>query len=117
MGFLSGLMNGVANALTGASLEEASKSSPASPGVYKIYLDGRLMKIGKAEWKAGIRWRMQQYWRGDSTAGFHGAEIYRNRSRIRVTWTLCSADECRRVEVEQQEQAGGIANLPWCERS
>jgi hypothetical protein len=57
MGLFDGLVKNLGAALAGVSL------------------DGKLVNVGKAEWKAGIRWRMQQYWQGDSTAGRYGPEI------------------------------------------
>lgn len=99
MGLFDGLVKNLGAALAGVSL------------------DGKLVKVGKAEWKAGIRWRMQQYWRGDSTAGRYGPEIYENRRNIKVYRELCSPEECRNLEIQQQDQAGGISNLPWCDRA
>ncbi|WP_280770727.1 hypothetical protein [Salipaludibacillus daqingensis] len=100
------------------SLEEATKSAPRRTGVYKLYLNGKLMKVGKATRKEGIRWRMQQYWRGDSTAGKkHGRDIQDNRERISVQWVICSKDNCRELEIKLQNQVGGIDNLPWCDRA
>ena len=76
------------------------------------------MKVGKAEWKEGIRWRMKQDWRGDSTAGKnHGPTIYANRHNISVQWIICPKEKCRELEIKLQNQAGGIENLPWCDRS
>ncbi|HEX3047210.1 MAG TPA: hypothetical protein VHY08_20820 [Bacillota bacterium] len=117
MGFFDNLGSMVKNlGFNAVSLEEAQRSAPQQTGVYKLFLNGRLMKVGKAAWDAGIRWRMQQYWRGDSTAGSYGSEIYKNRKDITVSWILCPKDKCRAIELNQIQSAGGIDNLPWCER-
>lgn len=118
-GVLKSLVTVVKSNIGGsASLEEAAREAPKSTGVYKLYLNGNLMKVGKAEWREGIRWRMQQYWRGDSTAGNnHGRSIYENRDRITAQWIVCPKEKCRELEVKLQNQAGGIDNLPWCDRT
>jgi hypothetical protein len=114
MGLFDRLMRASGSAV---SLEEAARSAPSSTGIYKLYLKGRLMKVGKAEWKAGIRWRMQQYWRGDSTAGIHGSQIYSHREHVTVSWRELPANQCREAERQAIENAGGIERLPWCERT
>ena len=109
-------MSAATKALSGMSLEEAARTAPRQTGVYKLYLDGKLMKVGKAEWEGGIRWRMQQYWRGDHTAGISEPEISANRGRVRVVWSLVAVEGCRELEVQMIDLAGGISNLAWCHR-
>lgn len=100
--------------VVGVSLKEAATSAPRGTGVYTLYLNGQRMKIGKAAWKAGLRWRLQQYWRGDATAGRFRKEITANRDNIRVVWEAFEAADCRQAELASMRAAGGVANLPWC---
>lgn len=118
MSFLNKMMGFLKSAIgAGVPLKEAAKTAPVQTGVYKLYLNGRLMKIGKAEWEKGIRWRMQQYWRGDrTTAGPYRQEIISNRDNITASWILCPKGECRALEKKQIDEAGGVGNLPWCRR-
>ena len=70
----------------------------------------------KATWGAEIRWRMQPYWRGNSTSGKFAQEIFSNRENITVQWVLCPKEKCRELEIKLQSQAGGIQNLTCCDR-
>lgn len=95
-------------------LEEAAKNAPLCPGVYKLYLSGRLMRVGRAVKGDGLGWKMRQYWIGSlPLPGPRVREIHASRDKIRVTWTLCPASRCREVQLEQIALAGGAENLPW----
>lgn len=116
MGFFGGLLRAAGGAFGRVTLKEAARSAPRETGIYMLYLNGRLMKVGKVEWKEGIRWRMQQYWRGDSTAGVHRSDIYKNREKVFVSWRLMPASTCREAEKREIQNAGGVSKLPWSER-
>lgn len=67
---------------SGTSLKVATKSAPNSMGCYKIFLNGSLKYVGKAE--DGIRKRFVQYYNG-TTAHYPSAQkIYEHRDEICV---------------------------------
>ena len=84
---------------SGTSLKVATKSAPNSMGCYKIFLNGSLKYVGKAE--DGIRKRFVQYYNG-TTAHYPSAQkIYEHRDEISVAWVvLQSRQECRDTEAE-----------------
>lgn len=101
-----------------ASLRAAylDKKAPDTPGVYKVYYQNQLMKVGKAE--GGLRKRFSDYYRGSAggTAGLkHITE--NNRDDIKVSWKLCKRNECRALEVQWYNEAISAGeSLPWSER-
>lgn len=107
MGFLGDLMKGMAEGV-GASvgrvpLREAKSSAPDSMGCYKIYCDGGLKYVGKAE--DGLRKRFVQYYNGTTAHYSSGRKIYENRDSIKVSWLVCKTrDECRSVEAQWIKQ-------------
>jgi hypothetical protein len=92
MGFLGDLIAGVAKAagVGRCSLKAAYEGqAPNRSGVYKVYYEGQLMKVGKAE--DGLRKRFSDYYRGTSggTAGLSYIDE-NNRDEITVSWMECS---------------------------
>lgn len=74
-------------------------------GVYALYEDGNLMKIGKAVY-GGIFKRMGQYYRGDKTGGLKTYINKQNRDNIVIKYfNLKSAEECWAAERYLQAQA------------
>ena len=98
-------------------LRYAQETAPAETGVYRLYLDGELMKVGKATYKGGLRWRLKQYWNGHpDTAGPARQIIQERKDDVRVSWTLCTRGECRDLETAMFDEAGGAWFLPWAVR-
>lgn len=121
MGLLDNLRNNVKKqpSLNGASsLKEAylEKKAPKDPGVYKVFYQGQLMKVGKAE--DGLRKRFSDYYR-TKEGGTAGLKFITkdNRNNVQVTWTVCKKNECRMREEELYNKAKrGGEELPWSER-
>lgn len=92
----------------GCSTEETKKK-----GVYALFYQDELKKIGKATDKYGIFHRMSQYYRGDKTGGL--TEINEgNRDKIKVLYFNLSEDECwfaeRRLQVIAHDYGEA---MPW----
>ena len=120
MGFLGEMISSLFGMAFGGntSLRAAyvDKRAPQAPGVYKIYLDGQLMKVGKAE--NGLRKRFSDYYRGvdGGTAGLYHITD-ENRDRVMVRWQECSIGECRRIEKDWYDEAERRGeDMPWSSR-
>lgn len=105
MSLLGDLFSALGN-LTGtgkAKLSEAKSSAPNKMGCYRIYYQGRLVYVGKAE--DGIRKRFVQYYNG-TTAHYPSAQnIFEHRDEITVSWqVLGSREACRSTERRWIEQ-------------
>ena len=95
-------------------LSQAVKNAKNETGVYIIYLDGQVMKCGRAAYSQGIRWRMQQYYnlKYDSRAQ-HGdcwAIDDSNRDRVMVSWQCCPVAVCKELEYKLFKKYG---KGPW----
>lgn len=99
-GFGKNLFSSLNKTLTQKSkmpLEEAARNAPDKMGCYKLYCDGALKYVGKAEY--GLRHRFVQYYNGTTTGYSSGRMIYENRDRIIASWTICrTSAECRSLE-------------------
>ena len=97
LGLISGLAESSGASIGKIPLKEAKSSAPNEMGCYKIYCDGGLKYVGKAE--DGIRKRFVQYYNG-TTAHYPSAKkIYENRDRIKVSWVICKTrEQCRSLE-------------------
>ena len=107
---LGGVIGGaLAKGLSMKSLKNATKDAPNSMGCYKIYLNGSLKYVGKAE--DGLRKRFVQYYNG-TTAHYSSAQkIYEHRDKLMVSWVvLSSGSECRKTEAEWIEKYRPIWN-------
>ncbi|MGJ7046246.1 GIY-YIG nuclease family protein [Thermoanaerobacterium thermosulfurigenes] len=81
------------------SLLEATKVAPNSMGCYKLFCNGNLVYVGKAE--DGLRKRFVQYYNGTTNHYTSARNIFENRDSIVVRWVvLQSREECRRVEAQ-----------------
>lgn len=86
------------------SLLDSKTEAPNSMGCYKLYLNGDLKYVGKAE--DGIRKRFVQYYNG-TTAHYPSARlIYEHRDDIEVSWVVLNSREAVR-----QQEAKWIAEL------
>lgn len=80
-------------------LKDATKTAPNRMGCYKIYLNGSLKYVGKAE--DGIRKRFVQYYNGTTAHYSSAIKIYEHREQIKVKWAvLQSSEECRQTEAK-----------------
>ena len=99
-----------------ASLRAAyvDEKAPRQAGVYFVYCDGHLVKVGKAA--DGLWKRFGQYWRGDASGGLRHI-TKENRDRVSVSWKTCAASEARQLEVRlyKEAKARGEA-MPWSAR-
>lgn len=122
MGTLKRAAGGVAEAmgklggrapLRAAYLE---KKAPNEPGVYKVFLGGQLMKVGKAE--DGLRKRFSDYYRGmdGGTAGLRYITS-QNRDHVEVGWMVCPKERARGIELEWYNEAKARGeSMPWSDR-
>jgi hypothetical protein len=92
----------------GCSTEETIKK-----GVYALYYQDELKKIGKATDKSGIFHRMSQYYRGDKTGGLIEINVD-NRDEIKVLYFNPSEEECWFAERRLQVIAHDCGErMPW----
>ena len=100
------------------ALRDAKNSASGSPGVYILYLDGSIMKCGRAAFAPGIRWRFQQYYnlKYDKRAqhGDHWAINEENRDRVIVSWQCCPASKVSQLEYKLFRKYG---KGPWASRA
>lgn len=101
-----------------ASLRDAylEKKAPNSPGVYKVFYQGELMKVGKAE--DGLRKRFSDYYRGKKggTAGLKYI-THENRDRVSVQWAVCGAENARHLELKWYDEAKAQGqSMPWSDK-
>ena len=87
---------------------------PATPGVYILRLNGRVMKVGSAE--IGVQKRMQQYYGLNEHCGLNRFIDNGNKDLIRVDYQLCPVDGCRELESKLFDKYGPVSKLPWAER-
>jgi len=118
MGFFSSLLKSVAQVAGSATLKGAylDKKAPNMPGVYKVFYQGQLMKVGKAS--DGLRKRFSDYYRGRSggTAGLKYI-TEENRDSIRVSWLVCPTSKTRALEEKWYDVAKDNGEeLPWSDR-
>jgi len=101
-----------------ASLKDAylGEKAPKGPGVYKIFHNNKLMKVGKAN--DGLRKRFSDYYRG--VEGGTAALKYittANRDEVIVQWRECPVEKCRELETKMHDSAiNSGETLPWSDR-
>lgn len=99
------------------SLSSATTMANSEPGVYVLYLNGRVMKCGRAVYSQGVRWRMQQYYslKYDARAqrGDYWAINQRNRDSVVVSWQCCPPAACKELEYKLFKKYG---KGPWALR-
>ena len=100
----------------GISLRDASNASltPTGSGVYVLYLNGRVMKVGSA--KIGIQKRMQQYYGLNEYCGLNCHINKNNRDKIDVSYQLCGTNQCDELESKLFDKYGEPGALPWAQR-
>ena len=89
------------------------KEAPREPGVWKVFKDGRLMMLGKAE--DGLRKRFSDLYRGKKGGTAGKKEIKkRNRDRIVVWWRQCPRQDCVTIlDSMHQECVKAGEKLRW----
>ena len=89
-----------------------SQDTTAGAGVYALYCNNELKKIGKAVYRKGIFTRMSQYYRMTKEGVKQIAK--KNRNKIEVKFFFLNSDECwiaaRRLQVIAWD-AG--EQMPW----
>ncbi|HAT4231234.1 TPA: hypothetical protein I9097_000156 [Clostridium perfringens] len=92
----------------GRSTEETRKK-----GVYALFYENELKKIGKATYDSGIFHRMSQYYRMDKTGGLKNINE-KNRDKIEVLYFNPPEEECwfgeRRLQVIAHDYG---EKMPW----
>ena len=101
---------------TKISLKSAADAftNPNTPGVYILYLNGQIMKVGSAE--IGVQKRMQQYYGLNSYCGLNKHINENNRDNITVTFQTCNSDQCNELESKLFDKYGSVSNMPWATR-
>ena len=102
MGFLSDLFSAFSSD-NRISLYDAKTQAPNDMGCYKIFYDGELVYVGKAE--DGIRKRFVQYYNGTTAHYTSAKKIFEHRDELEVSWQILnSREECRTTEREWIEE-------------
>ncbi len=102
----------------GDYLSDAVSSAPGEPGVYILYLYGRVMKCGVASYGQGIRWRFTQYYNlnydNKARCGDYWSVSPENRDSITVAWQACPPRVCNELEYKLFKKYG---KGPWAKRA
>ncbi len=98
------------------SLKDAATAGcgPLSPGVYVLYLNERVMKVGSA--KIGIQKRMQQYYDRNPWCGLNKYITEDIVDQIKVSYQLCPSSACEELESKLFDKYGPMEMLPWAQR-
>lgn len=103
---------------TDCLLSEAVHRASSETGVYILFLDGQVMKCGRAAYRQGVRWRMVQYYNlnydGKAQRGDCWSVSLQNRDRVRASWQCCPAAKCRELEYKLFQKYG---KGPWAKRA
>lgn len=94
----------------GVSLKEALHIANNETGVYILYLNGSVMKCGRAAYGQGIHWRFQQYYslKYDDRArnGDYWSVSPENRDKVTVAWQCCPVSKCKELEYKLFKKYG-----------
>ncbi len=89
-----------------------------TPGVYVLYLDGRVMKCGRAAYHEGVSWRLRQYYNLNYDNQIRNNNSWsvttENRDRIMVSWQCCPASKCQQLEYKLFQKYG---KGEWAQRA
>lgn len=95
-------------------LAQAVSQADSITGVYVLYLNGNVMKCGRAAYGQGVRWRLQQYYslNYDDRARQHDywSISPENRDSILVSWQCCPVSKCKELEYKLFRKYG---KGPW----
>lgn len=95
-------------------LPDAVEQADSSPGVYVLYLHGKVMKCGRAAYGQGIHWRLQQYYSLNYDDRARDKDYWsvspENRDFIEVSWQCCPVSKCKELEYKLFKKYG---KGPW----
>lgn len=99
---------------TKVPLSQAVSQAESTTGVYVLYLNGQVMKCGRAAYGQGIHWRLQQYYslNYDDRARKHDywSISPENRDSVMVSWQCCPVSKCKELEYKLFRKYG---KGPW----
>ena len=99
-------------------LSAAKAVAQAHEGVYIIYLDGQVMKCGRAAYGQGIKWRFTQYYNLNYDKKARNKEYWsitpENRDDVVVSWQCCPASKCGELLYKLFKKYG---KGPWAKRA
>ena len=95
-------------------LSDALNIADSSPGVYILFLNGQVMKCGRAAYGQGIHWRFQQYYSLNYDDRARDKDYWSvspsNRDSIMVSWQCCPVSKCKELEFKLFRKYG---KGPW----
>lgn len=95
-------------------LRSAAQNAPSEEGVYIIYLNGRVMKCGRAAYGQGLKWRFTQYYNLNyddrARKGDYWSISPVNRDSVTVSWQTCPVSKCKELEAKLFRKYG---KGPW----
>ena len=91
-------------------LKNATNLAENIPGVYVLYLNGQVMKCGRAAYGQGVAWRLRQYYGlkydNPSRAGQYWSVNEENRDMVTVSWQCCPVCKCEELESKLFQKYG-----------
>lgn len=103
---------------THVPLSRAKSSAPGEPGVYILWLHGRVMKCGVATYGQGLRWRFTQYYNLNYDDRARRKDYWSvspdNRDEVEVSWQACPQRVCDEMEYKLFRKYG---KGPWAKRA
>lgn len=99
-------------------LSVAKSEAQSHEGVYILYLNGTVMKCGRAAYGQGIKWRFTQYYNLNYDKRARNKEYWsitpNNRDDVVVSWQCCPASKCGELEYKLFKKYG---KGPWAKRA
>ena len=99
-------------------LSTAIYTANYSPGVYILYLNGKVMKCVRSAQFGGVKKRLMEYYRLDydirAKSGDYWAVNESNRDSVVVSWQCCPVSKCHELEYKLFKKYG---KGPWAQRS
>lgn len=99
-------------------LSDAIHEAPSEPGVYILFLNGNIMKCGRAAYDRGIHWRFTQYYNLNYDTRARNGDLWavdkKNRESITVSWQCCPPSRCNELEYKLFKKYG---KGPWAKRA
>lgn len=91
-------------------LSNAIYDADTYTGVYILYLNGKVMKCGRAAYQTGVRWRLKQYYNLNyddrARKGYLWSVTMENRDDIEVSWQCCPVSKCKELEYKLFQKYG-----------
>ncbi len=95
-------------------LPDAVDMAENAPGVYVLYLNGSVMKCGRAAYGQGVHWRLQQYYSLNYDDRARDKDYWsvspQNRDSVMVSWQCCPVSKCKELEYKLFRKYG---KGPW----